>query len=296
MNFESRSKNELIEELSKVRQRTAELETDLSLCRTRIEDLIHSNPAAIYTCKASGDFGATFVSDAVGKMFGWEPHDFTSQASFWSDHIHPDDKDRVLTELGVLFQHGHHEHEYRFRSKNGDYRWVRDECRLRYNAAGLPCEIVGYWIDIDARKRAEAALAHLVEAQQQAILELSTPAIQVWERILVVPLIGTLDTARAQLLLESLLEAIAKTSAAVAILDITGVPVVDIKIANHVVGAIDAARLLGAQVILTGVSPGNAQTLVKLGVDLGRLTTKGSLEAGLRVAFEITGCKVVKKS
>jgi len=136
----------------------------------------------------------------------------------------------------------------------------------------------------------------LIQRQSQAILELSTPVIQVWDEILALPLIGTVDTQRAQQIIENLLEAIVRKSASVVIMDITGVPVVDTKVANHFIKTIDAARMLGAEVILTGVSPHNAQTLVKLGVNLSRMTTKGSLQAGLKLAFEMTKNKVVKES
>ena len=136
----------------------------------------------------------------------------------------------------------------------------------------------------------------LIQRQSQAILELSTPVIQVWDEILALPLIGTVDTQRAQQIIENLLEAIVRKSASVVIMDITGVPVVDTKVANHFIKTIDAARMLGAEVILTGVSPHNAQTLVKLGVNLTRLTTKSSLQAGLKLAFEMTKNKVVKES
>jgi len=136
----------------------------------------------------------------------------------------------------------------------------------------------------------------LIRRQTSAILEMSTPVIEVWGEILVMPLIGTVDTQRAQQIIENLLEAIVKKSASVVIMDITGVPVVDTKVANHFIKTIDAARMLGAEVILTGVSPHNAQTLVKLGVDLTRMATKSSLQAGLKLAFEMTQNRVVKET
>jgi anti-anti-sigma regulatory factor len=149
-------------------------------------------------------------------------------------------------------------------------------------------------------KDREAALTEvqntleLVRKQSQAILELSTPVIQVWDDILVLPLIGTIDTARAQQIMENLLEAVVKGRAAVVIIDITGVPVVDTKVANHLIKTIQATRLLGAEAVVTGVSPHNAQTLVRLGVDLTSVTTRSSLQAGLRLAFELTRQKVSK--
>lgn len=134
----------------------------------------------------------------------------------------------------------------------------------------------------------------VVQKQSEAILELSTPVIPIWDDIVVLPLIGTVDTARAQQILDNLLEAVSKTQAQVAIIDITGVPVVDTKVAHHFLRAIEAARMLGAEAILTGVSPYNAQTLVKLGVDLTKITTRGSLKDGLDLALSMTKRAIVR--
>ncbi len=131
-----------------------------------------------------------------------------------------------------------------------------------------------------------------LELQTHAIQELSTPVIQVWDQILVLPLIGTIDSGRAQQIMENLLDAVVRWRAAFVILDITGVPMVDTEVAHHLIKTIDATRLLGAEAVLTGVSPQNAQTLVRMGVDFGRITTRGSLQAGLQLGFERTGRRV----
>jgi anti-anti-sigma regulatory factor len=131
-----------------------------------------------------------------------------------------------------------------------------------------------------------------IAAQSSTILELSTPVIGIWNRIVILPLIGTVDTRRAQQIVKNLLESIVEKQAAVAIIDITGVPVVDTKVADHFLKTIEAAKMLGTEVILTGVSPHNAQTLVKLGIDLSRITTKGTLQQGLSSAFELTDQQV----
>lgn len=144
------------------------------------------------------------------------------------------------------------------------------------------------------RAREAEEKAQTIAAQRQAIQELSTPVIEVWDEILILPLIGTIDTSRAKQVIENLLDSIVRTQAQAAIIDITGVPVVDTKVANHLIKTVEAAKMLGANVILTGVSPHNAQTLVKLGVELERISTKSSLQAGLRLAFELTKRKVVE--
>ena len=174
--------------------------------------------------------------------------------------------------------------------------WVRDECRLIYDEKGSPREIAGYWIDINERVKAQRQLAELVTVQQQTIRQLATPVLRVWDDVLVMPLVGALDAQRAQQIVENLLDTIVNMGATVVIMDITGVPVVDTKVANHFIKTIDAARMLGAEVILTGVSPHNAQTLVKLGVNLTRMTTRGSLQAGLKLAFDLTQNRVVRET
>ena len=130
----------------------------------RLDYLLTSTPITIYTCHASGDFGTTYVSENVQLETGYRPDAFLKQPAFWVNHIHPDDRERVLAGMAALFSHDHHIHEYRFRHQNGTYRWMYDELRLLRDAAGQPAEIIGSWIDITRRKEAETALhASLVE-------------------------------------------------------------------------------------------------------------------------------------
>ena len=140
-------------------------------------------------------------------------------------------------------------------------------------------------------KRVEERIAR----QSEEILEISTPVMRVWEGVVVAPLIGTLDSDRTQVFMERLLEAIVASRSPVALVDITAVPTVDTQTAQHLIETITAARLLGAEVVLTGVKPAIAQTLVHLGVDLSGMYTKSSLAAGLLVAFDKLGLEVVRK-
>jgi len=141
---------------------------------------------------------------------------------------------------------------------------------------------------------AEEAL-RIVKAQRETILELSTPAIQIWDDIIVMPLIGTIDARRARQIIESLLGSVVEHQASVAIVDITGVPSIDTEVADHFIKTIQAARMLGAQVVLTGVSPNNARAMVKLGIDVDRLNAKSSLKKGLAKAFQLTEKQVVDR-
>jgi rsbT co-antagonist protein RsbR len=130
--------------------------------------------------------------------------------------------------------------------------------------------------------------------QQQELLELSTPVVQLWEGVLGLPLIGTLDSNRTQVVMESLLQQIVDTKAEVAIIDITGVPTVDTLVAQHLLKTVAAARLMGADCIISGIRPQIAQTIVHLGVELGDVVTKSSLADALTVALRRTGFVVTR--
>jgi len=133
----------------------------------------------------------------------------------------------------------------------------------------------------------------IIRQQRADMLELSTPVIKVWDKILTLPIIGTLDSRRAQMMTEALLQRIVDTGSTVAILDITGVRTMDTLVANHLIKTVTAARLMGARCILTGVSPAIAQTMVQLGIDLTQITTRAQMSDGIRLALEMIGRKVV---
>jgi rsbT co-antagonist protein RsbR len=134
----------------------------------------------------------------------------------------------------------------------------------------------------------------VIARQQQELLELSTPVVRLWDGILALPLIGTLDSARTQVVMESLLQQIVETGASVAIIDITGVPTVDTLVAQHLLKTVAAARLMGADCIISGIRPQIAQTIVHLGVDLGDVVTKASLADALTIALHRTGFGVTR--
>jgi len=132
----------------------------------------------------------------------------------------------------------------------------------------------------------------VIRQQAEAIRELSTPVLQVRERLLILPIIGLVDSQRARQLTEQLLQGIRANRAKVVVMDITGVPSVDSIVANHLVQTVDASRLLGASVIVTGLSPQIAQTLVTIGVDLAKMNTVGDLQGGIEEAERLLGYKV----
>jgi rsbT co-antagonist protein RsbR len=133
----------------------------------------------------------------------------------------------------------------------------------------------------------------IIRTQQEAILQLSTPVLQVRERLLILPIIGAVDPHRARQLTEQLLHGIRTNRARMVVIDITGVPSIDSHVANHLVQTVEASRLLGASVIVTGLSPEIAQTLVNIGVDLGKMDTVGDLQGGIEEAERMLGYKVV---
>ncbi len=130
--------------------------------------------------------------------------------------------------------------------------------------------------------------------QQQEMLELSTPVVQLWEGILALPLIGTLDSARTQVVMENLLQRIVETGASIAVIDITGVPTVDTLVAQHLLKTVAAARLMGADCIISGIRPQIAQTIVHLGVELNTVITKATLADAFIVALQKTGSAIAR--
>ncbi len=131
--------------------------------------------------------------------------------------------------------------------------------------------------------------------QTDEISEISTPVIRVWDGILALPIIGTLDSARTQIVMENLLQEIVESGSNIAILDISGVPAVDSLVAQHLIKTVSATRLMGAECIISGIRPEIAQTVVHLGIDLSQITTKSTLASALKAAFNLLQLQVVKK-
>jgi rsbT co-antagonist protein RsbR len=132
----------------------------------------------------------------------------------------------------------------------------------------------------------------VIQSQQRELLELSTPVVELWDSILALPLIGTLDSERTQVVMESLLQKIVATGATIAIIDITGVPTVDTLVAQHLLKTVAAARLMGADCIISGIRPQIAQTIVHLGVDLSEVTTKATLADAFVIAMRRVQAKL----
>ncbi|MFD2043849.1 RsbT co-antagonist protein RsbRA [Ornithinibacillus salinisoli] len=157
-------------------------------------------------------------------------------------------------------------------------------------------ESVDLWVEPIIRRLVNeysGSWEHIVSLQRVALQELSAPLIPVMEDITVMPLIGTIDTDRAKLIMENLLEGVVKHNSEVVLIDITGVPVVDTMVAHHIIQAAEAVRLIGATCILVGIRPEIAQTIVNLGIDLSKFSTKSSLKKGFMTALELMDRKII---
>lgn len=139
----------------------------------------------------------------------------------------------------------------------------------------------------------QKARNEVILRQQEEMLELSTPVVELWDGVLALPLIGTLDSSRTQIVMQNLLEAIVRTGSEIAIIDITGVPTVDTLVAQHLLKTVAAARLMGADCIISGIRPQIAQTIIHLGVDLANVTTKATLSDAFGTALKRSGLKVI---
>ena len=227
---------------------------------------------------------------AAQKLKGWTADEIIGQ-SFERFYPKEDgEKGKTKVELETAARTGRFEDEGWRMRKDGSRFWANVVMTALRDADG---KLIGFGKvtrDLSERREHEEN----IRAQANEIFEMAVvPVVQVWEGILLVPLIGTLDSQRTQQLMERLLQRVTETASPVALIDITGVPTVDSQIAQHLIETISAVRLLGADVILTGVRPVIAQTLVHLGIDLSTVITRSSLTAGLKMALSIHNLKVV---
>ncbi|UOX92805.1 STAS domain-containing protein [Amycolatopsis sp. FBCC-B4732] len=163
-----------------------------------------------------------------------------------------------------------------------------EDSALRYRAALLVNELLDSAGVLTFEVYA-AGRERIIREQHSQVLELSTPVLRLWRHVLAVPLIGTLDSARTQVVMNNLLESIQANEARVAIIDITGVPTVDTAVAQHLLQTVSAVRLMGAECVVSGIRPSIAQTITQLGIDLSHIVTRGSLADALASAMQLTG-------
>lgn len=220
------------------------------------------------------------------------------------DFIHPDDREH-LTETITRVTAGTpvSNHETRFLCKGGEIRWlswtisVDADDSLLYAVAR---DVSGYHEAmaerdhaIDEARRVQGELERRQEQQQEALTAMATPIIEIWDDVVTLPIVGVIDTARATEMKEALLQAVQRTGARIAIVDMTGVEIVDTSTADHIVRLMQGVKLLGATGIITGIRPQVAQIMVSLGVEIGGVMTLRSLREGLRHSLRVLGYRVV---
>jgi rsbT co-antagonist protein RsbR len=265
-----------------------------------LEHIVNHSPAVFFLWRAAEGWPVEFVSDNI-EQFGYTPEDFYSGRVPYATIVHADDLERVAAEVTRYSQEeGRTEftQAYRIITQSREVRWTDDRTWIRRDAEGNITHYQGIVLDVTEQKQAEAEREHLqqelIEAQKRAIQELSTPVIPIMERIIVMPLIGSIDSMRARDITRTLLAGVNQHRAKVVILDVTGVGIMDTGIVNHLNKTIQAARLKGAKTIVTGISDAVAEAIVDLGIDWGDIETLSDLQTGLVTALGSLGVTLSK--
>jgi len=278
-----------------------EMEETLRESQRSIQTLLSSLPGMAYRCRNDNERTVIFVSQGCYDLTGYAPDFLVENGSgHFVDLIHLDDQETVLQEIQqAVEQNEPFKVTYRLLTSTGAIKWVWEQGQaVIYDDGNLFIE--GFISDITQQKKAEIERGQLqrkiIEAQRGMIQELLTPIIPIVDRVIVLPVIGTIDANRARDLMRTLLQGITEHRAKVVILDITGVPMIDADIANHLDKTIHAARLKGAQTIITGISDAVAETVIDLGIDWSDIETVRNLQAGLMKAIDNTGYKLSKRN
>lgn len=252
----------------------------------RMKLLIDSVPGALWglwSPDGSAAWRPLIISEYTETMTGYSVAEWLANPNMFIEIVHPDDRAEVEAQTQALFRQGESTSQFRWVRRDGRVIWVEAYIRLTRDGSGAVVGMSGATMDITARKEADEARGRV---REEVFAELSTPLIPVHEGVVVMPLIGNLDRARAGRVVEALLNGVTTMRARVAVLDITGVPAVDVEVADALVRAAKGVRLLGAQVVLTGIRPEVAQAFVTLGTDFQGIVTRSTLQAGVRYAIE----------
>jgi rsbT co-antagonist protein RsbR len=257
----------------------------------RLQTLLANVPGVVWAAWRS-DTGehAAYVSDYITSMIGYPPEAWNASPNFWMEIGHPDDQPYMMAHGSDVFVKGQDILQFRWVHRDGHPVWIEAHLQVLRNQTGDIIGLCGVNMDVTQKKAAEEAEVRLreeiISTQERILAELSTPLIPINARVIAVPLVGTLDGPRATRVVETLLQGIVSSRARFAIVDITGVSTMDTQTADTLVRAAKGVRLLGARVILTGIRPEVAQTLISLGTDFGDLITLNTLEAGIQYAMQ----------
>lgn len=264
----------------------------------RIDEIISSVPGIVWeTWPFEDERGpvsmrrrrANFCSDYVETLTGYTAEEWSSQPNAWIKLMPQEDREKAREKVARLIASGGGSFQHRLLTKDQREIWLDNHMVVGRDAGGLTTWTRGVALDITERKRAEQERERLqkqVEIQAERLLELSTPLIPVSDRILVMPLVGTIDGVRADQIMTSLLKGLSASRVQVVIIDVTGVPALDASNAGSLLLAAKAAQLLGARVILTGIRPEVARTLTGLDLDLSGVVTRRTLATAFA---ELTG-------
>jgi len=233
-------------------------------------------------------------TDATLKIYGVRRESWPGTFEAFMEMVPPEDREPVQARIDRVFKH--HEPgylvEHRVVRPGGVTRWVRGHGFAYFDERDRPFRLAGVVFDITDEKREQeerhAMAQQIIDAQREALRQLGAPIIPLGPRALAMPLVGTLTRERADQVIEALLHAVSDRGAEVTILDVTGVPTVDTDVADGLIRAAQAVRLLGAEVVLTGVQPPVARALVELGVDMSSFVTKADLQSGIAWAARRT--------
>jgi rsbT co-antagonist protein RsbR len=289
-----------VDEIVRLRQQVAELEQALaervqaeqtarSESEERLNSILNSLDDIVWS-QSPTTFDVLYLNPAAERIYGHSVAEFMADPELWLRVVHPEDAEGIAGFFPAILEAGASEIEYRIVRSDGEIRWLHDRGHAVRDATGTIIRIDGIASDITERKRAQAEheerrqQAEVIRVQEALLRELSTPLIPISDTVIVMPLIGSIDSRRAQQVIETLLAGITESKAEIAIVDITGVSLVDTQVANALLRAAQAVKLLGAQIILTGIGPEVAQALIGLGADLGAMVTRSTLQSGIAFA------------
>lgn len=235
--------------------------------------------------------GTSYVTDSVRAVTGYSPDEWQDNPGVWLDHVHPEDRLSVKAAIEECYvaKEAAGVQQYRIIAKDGRVVWLHVRFSILRDENGDPLIFQAFGIDVSEQKRAEMerdrAREELIHQQAAMLAEMSTPLIPITREIVAMPLVGRVDRIRAERVLDVLLHGISQARARFAILDITGVPQVDAEVAQMLVQASRASRMLGAQVFISGIRPEVAAALVSLGDELRDIPVCATLEHGIALVL-----------
>jgi PAS domain S-box-containing protein len=253
-------------------------EENLRKAESRYRSLVEQLPTVIYTTLPDRARTTTYVSPGIEALTGFTDKEWLTSPSMWTMRIHPDDRSIVVERMmqscadGSPFQA-----EYRIIGKSGENVWVRDDAVVITNDQGTPIFLQGTLSDITERKEAE----EVIQLQEETLREISMPLLRIGQQTMLMPLIGEIDSQRTLQMMKTMLDGVEHHRIKTVILDVTGVIIVDSQVANAILQMEQAIRLLGAKMVITGIRPEVAQTMVSLGLNMGEIVTESTLQDGM---------------